>query len=362
MCPALFDQTTIHIKADDYLFVAAGSIMKFAGFTAVYEEGKDTQEGDEEGILPAVNAGDRLDILGLIPKQHFTQPPARFTESTLVRELEEKGIGRPSTYASILSNIQEKRYVELIERKFNPTELGFLIADLLIDNFPSIMDVGFTAQMEENLDKIEEEKKPWKQVLEEFYHPFEENLKMAEANMRDVKGERTPTDIRCEQCGSMMEIRWGRFGKFLSCSTYPECKNAKMFRKDEEGKIMVEEPPSVDEKCPQCGSSMLVKEGRYGKFLACSRYPDCKGTKSMSIGVACPQQGCGGSLVQRRTKKGRIFFGCNNYPNCHFALWERPVAQACPQCGATFLVEKRKKDGVKLVCKKEGCDYQGDVQ
>jgi len=362
MSPAVFDQTSIHINADDYLFVASGSVMKFPGFTAVYEEGKDVQDGEEDGVLPLLDRGDQLELLSLIPRQHFTQPPPRFTESTLVRELEEKGIGRPSTYASILSNIQDKRYVELIERKFHPTDLGFLIADLLIDNFPTIMDVGFTAQMEENLDKIEAEKVPWKKVLDEFYRPFEENLKKAEENMRDVKGERTPTEILCEKCGSVMEIRWGRFGKFLSCTAFPECKNAKMFSKDEEGKIMVAEPPSVDERCPQCDSPMLVKEGRYGKFLACSRYPDCKGTKSMSIGVNCPQEGCGGSLVQRRTKKGRIFFGCNKYPDCRFALWERPVPKTCPQCGASFLVEKRRKDGVKLVCKKEGCDYQGDAQ
>jgi len=359
MRPAILDQTTIKIKANDHLFIATGSVTKFAGFTAVYVEGKDTQEGEEEeGVLPIVNPDDILQLLDILPKQHFTQPPPRFTESTLVRELEEKGIGRPSTYASILSNIRDKRYVELIERKFHPTDLGFLVADLLTENFPTIMDVGFTAHMEENLDKIEEGKVPWRQVLEEFYHPFEENLKKAEANMRDVKGERTPTDIRCEQCGSAMEIRWGRFGKFLSCTAYPECKNAKMFRKDEEGKIMVEESPSIDERCPQCESPMVVKEGRYGKFLACSRYPDCKGTKSISIGVECPQPGCGGSLVQRRTKKGRIFFGCNKYPDCRFALWERPVKKSCPQCSATFLVEKKTKEGLKLVCKQEGCDYQ----
>jgi DNA topoisomerase-1 len=362
MRAAVFDQTTIRIEAADHFFIATGSVLKFPGFTAVYIEGKDTQEAaEEEGILPPLDTGDQLELLDLLPKQHFTQPLPRFTESTLVRELEEKGIGRPSTYATILSNIQEKRYVALIERKFHPTDLGFLIADLLVDNFPTIMDVGFTAHMEENLDKIEEEKVTWKKVLEEFYQPFEENIKRAEANMRDVKGERTPTDIRCEQCGSMMEIRWGRYGKFLSCTAYPDCKNAKMFRKDEEGKIMVEEPPVLDEKCPQCGSPMVVKEGRYGKFLACSRYPDCKGTKSMSIGVACPQEGCGGSLVQRRTKKGRIFYGCNNYPTCRYALWEKPVAQTCPQCGAAFLVEKRRKDGIKLVCKQEGCDYRGDA-
>jgi DNA topoisomerase-1 len=359
MRPAIFDQTTIKIKADDRHFVATGSVMKFPGFTAVYVEGKDTQEGNEEGgVLPALSTGDVLELLDLLPKQHFTQPPPRFTESTLVRELEEKGIGRPSTYAAILSTIQDKRYGELIERKFQPTDLGFLIADLLTENFPTIMDVGFTAHMEENLDKIEDEKVPWKQVLEEFYHPFEENLIKAEENMRDVKGEREPTDIRCEQCGNMMEIRWGRFGKFLSCSAYPACKNAKMYSTDGEGKIMVEEPPTVEEKCPQCDSPMVVKEGRFGKFLACTRYPDCKGTRSISTGVPCPQEGCGGSLVQRRTRKGRMFYGCSNYPDCTFALWEKPISRTCPQCGATFLAEKRTKAGVKYVCKQEGCDYQ----
>jgi len=359
MGSAVFDQTSIKIKADDHLFVATGSVMKFPGFTAIYIEGKDTQDnGEKEGILPPINSGDQLELLDLLPKQHFTQPPPRFTESTLVRELEEKGIGRPSTYATILSNIQDKRYVELIERKFHPTELGVLVEGLLTENFPSIMDTSFTAHMEENLDKIEEEKIPWKQVLEEFYHPFEENLKKAEVNMRDVKGERTPTDISCDQCGSPMEIRWGKYGKFLSCTAYPECKNAKMFKQDEKGTIMVEEPPSVDEKCPQCGSPMVVKEGRYGKFLACTRYPDCKGTRSVSIGVPCPQEGCGGSLVQRRTRKGRTFYGCSNYPDCRFALWERPLAKPCPQCGASFLVEKRTKEGVKHICKQEGCDYQ----
>jgi DNA topoisomerase-1 len=359
MRPAVFDQTTIKITADDHLFVATGSVMKFPGFTAVYVEGKDTQEGDETGgVLPLLSPGDALELLDLFPKQHFTQPLPRFTESTLVRELEEKGIGRPSTYATILSNIQDKRYVELMERKFHPTDLGFLVSDLLTENFPTIMDAGFTAHMEENLDKIEEEKVSWKQVLEEFYQPFEENLKQAEEQMRDVKGERQPTDIRCDQCGSMMEIRWGRFGKFLSCSAYPECKNAKMFSTDDHGNIRVEEPPTVEEKCPECGSPMIVKEGRYGKFLACTRYPECKGTRSISTGVQCPEKGCDGSLVQRRTRKGRIFYGCSNYPDCRFALWEKPIPRTCPQCGASFLAEKRTKEGVKYVCKQEGCDYQ----
>ncbi len=362
MRPALFDQTNIKIRAHDYLFLATGSVMKFSGFTAVYLEGRDDQEGEEEeGILPPLNSGEELELLALLPKQHFTQPPPRFTESTLVKELEEKGIGRPSTYATILSTVQEKRYIKFIERKFHPTELGLLVADLLTDNFPTIMDIGFTAQMEQNLDKIEEEEVPWVKVLEEFYSSFEKNLKKAEKKMRDVKREKTPTEIICDQCGSMMEIRWGKYGKFLSCSAYPKCKNAKMLSRDGEGKVMVQEAQSVDERCPLCGSSMLIKEGKYGKFMACSKYPDCKGTKSLGTGVKCPQQGCGGELVQRRTKKGRIFYSCNDYPQCRFALWEKPIPRPCPQCGAPFLVERRTKRGAKIVCKEEKCDYQEEA-
>ncbi len=359
MNPALYDQTTVKIRANTYLFSAVGSVMKFPGFTAVYIEGKDDQEGEDEGgALPSLNSGDILNLLALLPKQHFTQPPPRFTESTLVRELEEKGIGRPSTYATILSTIQDKKYVDLIERKFQPTELGFLIADLLAENFPTIVDVGFTAHMEENLDRIEEEKVSWVEVLEEFYISFEENLKQAGEQMRNVKRERIPTEIMCDQCGSRMEIRWGKYGEFLSCSAYPECKNATMFSRDEEGNIKVQEAQSSDEKCPLCNSPMVIKEGRYGTFLACSKYPDCKGTKSLGTGVKCPQPTCGGELIQRRTKRGRTFYGCSNYPDCRFAMWERPIPHPCPQCGAPFLMEKRTKTGAKFVCKQEGCEYQ----
>jgi len=359
MRPALFDQTTIKIRADGHLFLATGSIMKFAGFTAIYVEGKDDQEGEEEGgILPPLNPGEELELVDLVSKQHFTQPPPRFTESTLVKELEEKGIGRPSTYATILSTILDKRYVKLVERRFHPTELGFLVADLLTENFPTIMDVGFTAKMEEDLDKIEEEKVPWIKVLEGFYATFEKNLKRAEGKMRDVKRERVPTEIICDRCGSKMEIRWGKYGEFLSCSAYPECKNAKMFSRDEEGKIKVHEAKLADENCPLCGSPMVVKEGKFGEFLACSRYPECKGTKPLGTGVKCPQHGCGGELVQKRTKRGRVFYSCSNYPQCRFALWEKPIPRPCPQCGAPFLVEKATKRGTVIVCRETECDYK----
>jgi len=362
LLPALFDQTTIKIKANDHIFLAVGSTMKFPGFTVIYIEGKDDQEEVEEGaILPALSSGDELQLKALLPKQHFTQPPSRFTESTLVRELEEKGIGRPSTYATILSTIQEKKYVGLTDRKFLPSELGFLIADLLTENFPTVMDVSFTAQMEENLDKIEEEKIPWIKVLEEFYTSFEENLRVAGEKMRDVKREKTPTEIICDRCGNKMEIRWGKYGEFLSCSAYPECKNSKMFSRDEEGKIKIRKAHVTDERCPQCGSLMVIKEGKFGKFMACSKYPDCKGTKAFSTGVRCPQPRCEGELVQRRTKRGRIFYSCGNYPKCRFALWQKPIPRPCPQCGAPFLVEKSTKKGIKAVCVEGECNYQEEM-
>ena len=359
MRPALFDETVITVKADNYQFMAKGSVLKFRGFTVAYVEGRDDQDGEEEGgLLPVVGRGDELELLALVPKQHFTQPPPRFTESTLVKELEDKGIGRPSTYAAIISTIEDKNYVALVERRFRSTDLGFLLVDLLTENFPAIMDVEFTARMEENLDKIEERKVSWKQVLDEFYGPFTENLERAQEHMRDVKREKTPTSIMCDTCGSPMEIRWGKYGEFLSCSAYPQCKNAKMFTRGVDGSISVQEAPTADEKCPLCGSPMVIKEGRYGTFLACSTYPDCNGTRPLGTQVRCPNEGCEGELVQRRTKRGKIFFGCSNYPRCRFALWHRPIAQPCPQCGSPFLVERRTKSGTNITCPEKGCDYR----
>jgi DNA topoisomerase-1 len=358
MRPAVYDQTTITIDAGDYLFVATGRVMKFAGFTALYVEGKDDGDQEEQtASLPMLHSGDRLELLQLTPKQHFTQPPPRFTESTLVKELEDKGIGRPSTYAAILSTIQDKRYASLVDRKFEPTHLGFLLADLLTESFPSIMDVRFTAMMEANLDKIEARDLDWKAALSEFYSRFVRNLEQAESQMRDIKREKTPTDIVCDRCGKPMEIRWGKYGEFLSCSAYPTCKNAKMFSRAPDGTITIEDPPTTEERCPKCGSPMVIKEGRFGRFLACSRYPECKGTKPIGTGVTCPREGCGGELVEKRTKRRRIFYGCSNYPACDYASWHKPVSKPCPKCGAPFLLEKRTKRGIRLVCPEKDCGF-----
>ena len=354
MKEALIDQTTVEIKAGECLFTATGHLLKFPGFLIVYEE---KGEDEEEGILPPMKEGDELELIELVPKQHFTQPPPRYTESSLVKELEEKGIGRPSTYATIITTLLERGYVELKDRKFHPTSLGLLVSELLVESFPAIMDVGFTARMEEKLDDIEAERVSWTEVLEEFYRSFSQDLQKAEREMREVRKERIPTDIRCELCGSPMEIRWGKYGEFLSCSAFPQCKNAKMFVRDEEGRIRIVKE-STDERCPKCGGPMVVKEGKFGRFLACERYPECDGTKPLGTGVKCPVEGCGGEIVERRTRKGRTFYGCSRYPECNFVLWQRPVPRPCPQCGSPYLLEARRRGKTLLICPDKGCGYE----
>ena len=354
MKEALIDQTTVEIKAGECLFTATGHLLKFPGFLIVYEE---KGEDEEEGILPPMKEGDELELIELVPKQHFTQPPPRYTESSLVKELEEKGIGRPSTYATIITTLLERGYVELKDRKFHPTSLGLLVSELLVESFPAIMDVGFTARMEEKLDEIEAERVSWTEVLEEFYRSFSQDLQKAEREMREVRKERIPTDIRCELCGSLMEIRWGKYGEFLSCSAFPQCKNAKMFVRDEEGRIKIVKE-NTDERCPKCGGPMVVKEGKFGRFLACERYPECDGTKPLGTGVKCPVEGCGGEIVERRTRKGRTFYGCSRYPECNFVLWQRPVPRPCPQCGSPYLLEARRRGKTLLICPDKGCGYE----
>ncbi|MBI5599293.1 MAG: type I DNA topoisomerase [Deltaproteobacteria bacterium] len=325
MSPAVIDQTSAAIAARNYIFQATGAVMKFPGFTAVYEEGKDEGGEEEEGKLPPLNPGQKLDSPGVTPRQHFTQPPPRFTEATIVKELEEKGIGRPSTYSAILSTIQEREYVTKEKGRLAPTELGFLVTGLLVESFPKILDVEFTAHMEEELDGVEEGKIPWLGVMREFYGPFKESLERAKQGMKKVKGTEVPTEIVCEKCNSPMVIKWGKKGKFLACSGWPECKNTSDFTTDEKGHVQaVEKVVETGEKCPNCGKPMSVKSGRYGRFLACSDYPTCKTTKPFSTGVPCPEDGCGGALLERRTKRGRVFYGCSNYPKCKYATWDNP--------------------------------------
>ncbi|MBI5902716.1 MAG: type I DNA topoisomerase [Deltaproteobacteria bacterium] len=325
MSPALIDQTRVQIEAREYTFNASGSTVKFPGFMAVYVEGRDTEEEEAAAQLPPLKKGDTVGLKELTPAQHFTQPPPRFTEATLVKELEEKGIGRPSTYAAILSTIQDREYVTKEKTQFKPTELGFLVTDMLIISFPEILDVEFTAHMEEELDLIEEGKVPWRRAMQEFYDPFKDSLEKARKDMKNVKAEETPTDILCEKCSKMMVIKWGRKGKFLACSGYPECKNTKDFTIDEHGKVtaVARVAEITTTPCPKCGKLMAVKSGRFGKFLACSDYPACKTTLPYSTGIPCPNDD-GGTLVERRTKKGRVFFSCSNYPKCDYATWELP--------------------------------------
>jgi DNA topoisomerase-1 len=359
MASAVFLQTTVEIKASEGIFTASGSVPVFPGFMALYVESEDNhisadkQAEAEEKKLPRLSEGEVLELLGLLPKQHFTQPPYRFSEATLIKELEEKGIGRPSTYATILSTIKGKGYVGMEKGKFFPTELGYLVNDLLVVNFPDILNIEFTALMEENLDKIEEGEKGWVETLKEFYLPFQKDLEMAKASMRDVKREQIPTDAICEQCGSKMVKRWGKRGYFLACSSYPECRYTREVEENSESQKV-----ETDVRCEKCGSPMIIKNGKFGRFLACSNYPACKSTQSIHTGVRCPQEECEGMIAERRTRKGRTFYGCTNYPKCTFALWDKPIPEKCPQCDYPFLIEKQGKGGISMRCPRKECGYR----
>ncbi|MEK6682897.1 MAG: type I DNA topoisomerase [Nitrospirota bacterium] len=370
MNPAVYDQTTVDIKIKDYLFRATGSVIKFPGFIRVYteteengEEKKEEAPSDEEKLLPQLAEGERLKRHSIDPKQHFTQPPPRYSEALLIKELEENGIGRPSTYANILSTIQERKYVEKKEGRFHPTELGFLINDLLVKYFPNVLNVEFTAKLEEELDEIEGGQKEWTEAVRNFYNPFNEELVIAQKEMRNIKKEEIPTDIVCEKCGKKMVIKWGRHGQFLACSGYPECKSTKEFTKNSEGTIAVADEEKTSEVCENCGSPMVVKRGRFGKFLACSKYPECKTVKSIvkTTGVKCPEKGCEGEILERKTKRGKAFYGCSKYPNCKYALWDKPINKPCPQCSAPFVVEKYTKAGTSVKCIAAGCNYKEEV-
>ena len=362
MTPAVFDQTAIEIEAGPVGLRATGQVMRFAGYLAIYAEAQEEASPDDEtaGSLPDLHEGETLRLLGCQPEQHFTQPPPRYSEATLVRELEEKGIGRPSTYATILSTVQDRGYVEKKENRLGPTELGVVVNGLLVKSFPEIVSSDFTAQMEEQLDEVEEGAVDWVKLLRDFYGPFEKDLARAKVEMRDLKREEEPTEEVCEKCGKPMVIKWGRNGYFLACSGYPECRNTKEYTRNADGTLTVQPTtrPS-DQVCPTCGSPMVIRRGRFGEFLACSRYPDCKTTSPISLGVACPRPGCGGYLTEKRSRRGKIFFGCSNYSKtkCDFVSWDRPLPQRCPQCDAAFVVQKVSRAGVRLRCLAEGCGW-----
>jgi DNA topoisomerase-1 len=420
MSPAVFDQTTIEVDAKgsdgaDYLLRATGSVPKFDGFLAVYQEGKDQKDEEDEEIgkkLPAVEPGEPLKLKSITPEQHFTEPPPRFTEATLVKELESDGVGRPSTYASILSTILEREYVKKEGGKFHPTELGMVVTDLLVESFQDIFNVQYTARMEEELDEIEDGKLDWRVAMTEFYDKFSKDLERAETEMRNIKRMEMPTDQVCEKCGKPMVIKWGKHGSFLACTGYPDCTNTRQLNvglhemgdgetplelteQDEEqycencGRTMVlkkgrfgtfyacsgypdckttkqiggaQKKPDVplEEECPKCGSKLVLKHGRFGEFTACSNYPKCKYVKQKTIGVACPN--CTeGQLTERRSKRGKTFYGCDRYPECDFVAWAKPILEKCPSCNSPYLVEKHLKSGSWAACPNKECKYKREL-
>ncbi len=356
---AHLEQTSIDIEAGPYIFRATGTVVTFPGFMTLYTEGTDNGK-EEETQLPLLSEGEELKTGGITPKQHFTQPPPRYTEASLVKELEAKGIGRPSTYAAILSTIQDRKYTEKDEGKFKPTELGVVVSDLLVERFSELMDYNFTANMEDHLDKIEEGGFKWVDVVMDFYKSFDKDLAEAMATLGKVKPQDIPTDQTCENCGRPMVIKWGRHGRFIACTGYPECKTTKPLN----GQGGEEKPQAVDEptgeKCEKCGAPMVIKTGRFGKFISCSNYPKCKTTKAVSIGIKCPEDS--GEIVEKRTKKGKLFYSCGNYPKCKFATWYRPVDKKCPGCGASIMIEKRTKKEEVLACLKKECGYKEQLQ
>jgi len=360
MSPAQLEQTTFIINDDkeNYELRASGTVIRFDGFMALYTEGKDEIEEEEGFVLPALKEGEALRLLKVQQKQHFTQPPPRYTEATLVKTLEEKGIGRPSTYATILSTIQDRKYILKTEGKFHPTELGILVNDYLVGKFPELLNVNFTAKMENELDMIEEGKLKWVKVINDFFKPFKKGLSEAVKSPDNVKPEDIPTEIVCEKCGKAMVIRWGRHGRFLACTGFPKCKNTKpLSGNGENGQSNEQDVQQTDEKCEKCGSPMVLKKGRFGNFLACSRYPECKNAKPLSTGVKCPEDG--GDIVERRSKRGRIFWSCSNYPKCKFASWNKPFGQTCPKCNAKILYQKKNKNGdITIFCKNKECGYK----
>ncbi len=372
MAQALIDQVSVSIKAGAYEFTTSGSSVKFPGFMALYMSVDDEIESESEKKkpkLPELDRGKILDLEKLEPKQHFTMPPPRFSEASLVKELEENGIGRPSTYATILSTIRGKGYVDLVKGYFRPNELGFIVNDLLVQNFPEVFDVEFTAKMEENLDQIESRKLDFLQVLSRFYKPFSQDLATAADEMLSVKGVGIPTDLQCPQCGKPLRIKVGKNGHFLACTGYPDCTYSSDYIRDEKGNIQPESQDDeevTDKVCQKCGKPMVVKKGRYGSFIACSGYPECKNTQSLNsngngkkIDVSCPQEGCSGDIVERTSKRGKLFYGCSRFPECTFASWDKPLNRACPQCAAKYLVEKTtKKLGTFITCPEQGCGYK----
>ena len=373
MKAALIDKNTVSVQAGPYRFSATGSAIQFPGFMSMYISADDEIDNmNKKNILPALRPEQRLTVIKLEPKQHFTIPPARFSEASLVKELEENGIGRPSTYATIISTIRDKGYATMAKGYFQPSELGFLVNDLLVENFPTIFDATFTATMETDLDRIETAEANALETLARFFQPFDKDLDAATERMLSLKAVGLATNLKCPQCGQRLHIKVGKNGHFLACSGYPDCHYSRNYVRSEKGNIEPVEPASTqssNEVCPQCQKPMIIRTGKYGKFLSCSGYPECKYTRSLEVNnaqpktdVKCPLEGCSGEMVRKTSRRGKIFYGCNRYPECRHAIWDKPIPRACPLCGASFLVEKAtKRDGAFWACLTQGCGHKQKI-
>ena len=348
-------------NCEGYIFRTSGYTVKFPGYMSLYEESTDDKNTDDENVkLPEMKVGDILASESVTPVQHFTEPPARYNDATLVKYLEEKGIGRPSTYATIITTIISRGYVKREGKQLVPTPLGEVTTELMCENFPDIVDCKFTAYMESQLDDIESGKTTMLDVISGFYKNFSVELETAFKNVadRDIELPVEETDIICENCGSRMIVKNGRFGKFAACPNYPACKNTKPLAKTGEG-LVEKKAEKTDMKCELCGADMILRTGRYGSFYACSRYPECKFTKQKvkSLGVKCPE--CGSDIVTKYGKNKTVFYSCSRYPECKFSSWDMPTNEKCPKCGGMLY---RKKGKNQLICKTEGCGYKVDIQ
>jgi DNA topoisomerase-1 len=354
MPAAVYDTTTLDFDLPGgghrYLFRATGSVLRFDGFTRLYREAREDGDGrtlDDLPPVPAMEEGEEAERRALVPGQHFTKPPARFTEASLVKELEKQGIGRPSTYAQIISTLRERKYVGMEKRQFVPTPLGETVVRVLVRIFPDLFDVGFTSEMEAELDRIEEGTLEWRAVLESFYAPFQRQLEHGEKNGPDIfRSVMELPDESCPECGKPLVVRWNRYGRFAGCSGYPGCRHTRSLDGDDRPA-----PEPTGEACPECGGGLVKRTGRYGPFIGCDRHPACRFTRPVTIpGLTCPR--CGeGEVAEKRTRKGKPFWGCTRYPGCDWSSWDRPVSTACPTCGAPFLLEKKsRKRGAFLKC------------
>ena len=413
MSPALFDHNEIKIEAPRTQFSAVGDVLRFEGFIRVYEESKrSSRNGDAEAdrSLPDVADGELLTLKELKHEQKFTQPPPSYSEATLIKSLVDRGIGRPSTYSQILTVIQDREYVVKEERKFVPTETGIAVSELLVENFKELFDYDYTARLEQELDDIEKGELDWVDALKGFYTGFSGELERAQEKMKNLKTEEVPAGYDCTKCDAPMVIKWGRFGRFVACSNYPDCKNTREIDEKESvsgsddqslecdkcgspmvnkkgrfgeflacsgypeckntrrlvatssGKKEILADVPLEDKCPECDRNMVIKKGRFGEFVACSGYPDCKYIRQETTGVMCPE--CSkGEIIQRKSRRGKVFYGCNAYPKCKYLLWHKPVATNCPECDLTFLLERvTKKEGLIRVCSDKECSHKEVLQ